>query len=149
MRKFRFRGKSIKDGEWVEGYFAVLHIPVEEIIDGVLKRTGYKEVPSIFNDEPGNREKGGYWHDVMPATVNEFTGFYDQAGKPIFEGDIVEKQDYPHLGRKRTVIFNENGAFMTNEPEGRAIDVVLASRMYKGWCVIGNIIDNPGWAMED
>ena len=47
MRKFRFRGKSIKDGEWVEGYFAVLHIPVEEIIDGVLKRTGYKETVYI------------------------------------------------------------------------------------------------------
>lgn len=149
MRKIRFRGKSVKDGNWVEGYFAVLHIPEEEVIDGVLKRTGYKEVHSIFNDEPGNRDKGGFWHDVLSATIGQFTGFYDIAGKPIYEGDIVEKQDWPHLGRKRTVICYENVAFMTKEPEGRAIDAVLAINMYKQWAVIGNIIDNPGWAMED
>ena len=149
MREIRFRGKRIKDDKWVYGYFAVHHIAQEEVINEKLKVTGYKEFHCIFNDEPKNRSKGGYWHDVLPGSVGQFTGFYDIAGKPIYEGDIVEKQDWPHLGRKRSIIWNENGAFMTKEPEGRAIDSVLACNMCRQWAVIGNVIDNPGWACED
>lgn len=146
MRQIRFRGKESETGKWIEGYYAVHHIEELDAHDKVL---GYKEVHCIFNDEPGNRSKGGYWHNINPKTLCQFTGSYDMAGKSIYEGDIVEKQSFPHMGRKRTVICCENGAFMTDEPEGHAIDVVLASDMYRAWCVIGNVYDNPGWAMED
>lgn len=146
MRVIRFRGKSVYSGEWVEGHYAILHIPEKDNHDNVV---GYKEYHCIFNDELKNRSKGGYWHTVNPATIGQFTGSYDMAGKPIWEGDIVEKQTYPHAGRKRTVVCFETGAFMTTEPEGHAVDTVLACNMHKAWAVVGNIIENPGWACED
>lgn len=146
MRKIRFRGMSVDTGEWIEGYYAVHHIPETENHDKVI---GYKEVHCIFNDEPKNRSKGGYWHEVNPATIGQFSGSYDMAGKPIWEGDIVEKQNYPHAGRTRTVVCFENGAFMTDEPDGHAIDTVLACNMFKNWAVVGTAIENPGWACND
>lgn len=146
MRKIRFRGISMDDGKWVEGYYAAHHIPKKDNHDKVV---GMEEVHCIFNDEPNNRSKGSYWHIVNPATICQFTGCYDMAGKPIWEGDVVEKQNYPNAGRTRTVACFETGAFMTAEPEGHSIDTVLACNMHKNWAVIGNIIETPGWACID
>lgn len=68
-REIRFRGKDIKTGEWIEGFYAPLHIAMTDNHDEV---TGFKEIPSIFNDEPGERSKGGYWHTVDPNTVGQY-----------------------------------------------------------------------------
>lgn len=63
-REIKFRGKRLDNGEWVYG--DLLRTP-----DGfaILK-----------SDECA---------PVDPATIDQFTGFYDRVGKEIYEGDIV------------------------------------------------------------
>ena len=70
MREILFRGKRVDNGEWVDG--------------------------SLFIDEDYNKHEilVGYvnyrvaW-EVIPETVGQFTGFTDNHGKRIFEGDVL------------------------------------------------------------
>ena len=76
MREILFRGKQIKDGKWIEGYYCpkpYSHFPCE---------------PTIFPFETINKD----WHGerVDPETVCQFTGLHDKNGRKIFEGDIVK-----------------------------------------------------------
>ena len=139
-REIRFKGRSVEDGKWVSGYYVHLH-DCRKKRDSYRIYTGFAEtdVDDFFGD----------WYEVNPETVFEFTRCYDMAGEPIYEGDIVEKQDYPNLGRKRTIIRIDGGGFITNEPSGKAIESVLVTRMSKNWAVIGNIIESPGIGTED
>lgn len=147
MREIKFRGLSVHDGTWVYGSYVLNYTPVLGKHGKVLE---YRGEHYIWNNEPGQRSKGGYWHKVNPETVCEFTGSYDMTGNPIYEGDIVEKQEHPHLlGRKRTVVRSVTGGFMTEEPSGHDFDAVAACIMYKRWVVIGNKFENPGWVCED
>ncbi len=60
----QWQAKDI-EGKLVQGWYAVLHIPDTDRHD---KLVGYKRVPSIFNDEPSNRN-GSYWHTIDPSTL--------------------------------------------------------------------------------
>ena len=57
-------------GKRVVGWYAEIHIPHydNDIPDRVV---GYDIIPSIFNDDEGERGKGGYWHTIDPATLQE------------------------------------------------------------------------------
>lgn len=65
MRPTKWRARD-EYGEWVEGWYAMLHIPEFSEDYGVV---GYKEEPHIFNDEPGYRS-GPHWHAIDPATLD-------------------------------------------------------------------------------
>lgn len=84
MKKYEFRGKSVKTGEWVYGYLI-------EGEDGKL----YIGKNNIQITE------------VDPKTVGLFIGFGDTCNKNIYEGDIVLYK------RKRyfNVVFKE-GSFL-------------------------------------
>lgn len=63
----RFMAKDLS-GKWVTGWYAELHISQTDAHDMLL---GHKVVPCLFNDEPGERSKGSYWHEIRPETLQE------------------------------------------------------------------------------
>lgn len=69
MKEILFRGKRVDNGEWTEGYFF-------KSWDKVFLLWG------MTGDCPNMEE-------VVPETVGQYTGFRDDQGVKIFEGDIV------------------------------------------------------------
>lgn len=120
MREILFRGKRLDNGEWVEGAFC--------------PKNSEGDIPCII---VYNGTLAGWWFEVDPATVGQFTGLEDKNGKRIFEGDVVR-----YGNRTGYVIFG-NGCFCVQDSMTQnhpAIDIVMFQ-----WdvTVIGNSHDNP------
>lgn len=147
-REIRFRGKDIKTGEWIEGFYAPLHIAMTDNHDKV---TGFKEIPSIFNDESGERSKGGYWHTVDPNTVGQYVGTKDKTGKRVYEGDIVDAWSAGSHTTHGLIKWGIDGFFISRcgkygplapwklGPSSIPSEDLKDSSL----TVIGNVIDNP------
>lgn len=144
MREIKFRGKRTKDGSWVYGD---------------LKQ---RKVGDFYLWEIDG------WA-INTDTVGQFTDFYDQNKKEIYEGDILQIRRYEFLENENSYkepkigdIYWHNGAFhmrnihasdsYNNSSEGYTnIDKILSKlcNSNKGYywnveCkIIGNIHDNP------
>ena len=125
MREILFRGKRLDNGEWVEGAYCPKSCdsPFGPMLDK----------PSIIKlDDPFS----GFWFDVDPSTVGQFTGLTAN-GKKIFEGDIIKRVAAPMV-----VVWNKDDASFIAQYSTEELN--LTNTLFGSWRleVIGNIHDN-------
>ena len=130
MREILFRGKSIDNGKWVEGYL----YEHEPALVGIASENDVPEPSKWFIARTGfsdwNMPRPVEFVEVDPSTVGQYTCLKDKNGKRIFDGDILSIWN----GRHDVVVF-EDGAF---DLENTSIPIRFANKFE----VIGNIHDN-------
>lgn len=133
-REIKFRGKRIKNGEWVYGSLLLWS-------DGDA---------TILQNNDGNNNF--VWkREVDPNTVGQFTGLKDKNGKEIYEGDIMCLSD---RGSHKEEVIVEHGLYgwtfynpktATFHSDGSHTYYAVENYRFMfgtGVC-IGNIHDNP------
>ena len=117
MREILFRGKTKEIGRWRYG--------------SVAKHKFEFETEEVFVIE----DEEGYWAEVIPETIGQFTGLVDKNGKKIFEGDKIKLTQ----GIGTVEWFKTQSRFMIWLPKSNKFMRFLAGIDYE---VIGNIHDN-------
>ena len=128
MREILFRGKRVDNGEWVEGYYSPVNIPITGNMGHFINVGGYRAV------------------EIDPETVSQFTGLCDKNDVKIFEGDIIKHtQVYLHGTVKSIGYVKWSTAYACWLAGGYTncrADMFLGDQSYK-LEVLGNIQDNP------
>lgn len=128
MREILFRGKRTDNGEWVEGSYLKWYF-LPGMNDWIVPLSGASSrlIECIEH------------HNVVPATLGQYTGLQDKNGNRIFEGDIVRGRDALEKGLVvEGYIDHQYGSFC----------IVGDLMTHFRWLdyeveVIGNIHDNP------
>ena len=144
MRDIVFRGKLVDNGEWISG----------DLRHWRNGRVG------IHNDALRCTQV------VIPETVGQYTGLKDKNGRRIFEGDILQGDDYPFYNSRTNernyfaeVVWFENspafGLLTFKNPKSKVRGISDGNSEYMEdfrtdeWEVIGNIWDNPEFFKEE
>ena len=139
MREILFRAKRVGDGEWVEGYYAMMGKGnlIRHYIVQNCALTG------LFEDPEDNM----YFNDVEidPETIGQYTGKTDEDAKKIFEGDIVgfidlysTESGYSESSCLGEVIWSKEECcfHVTNRLSAESWEVLDECK------VVGNVFDN-------
>ena len=132
MREILFRGKSVNNGEWAEGFLVIDTIFCEDAVP--VKHYHIDEMnlgtfPVEF--------QSGISETVDPETVGQFTGMTDKNGKKIFEGDICKHRSNYSGDFIISVVTFTDGQFLAMADNNSGFN--LSDKLE----VIGNIHDNP------
>lgn len=134
MREILFRAKLIDNGEWREGYYAMMGKGnlIRHYIVQNCALTG------LFEDPEDNM----YFNDVEidPETLCQYTGLTDKNGKRIWENDIVEDKRFNGFYK---IVFRvrDGGWYVENINSGALFRIIERTSCQYERC--GNIFDNP------
>jgi len=117
--RFTFRGKSVDNGKWIEGYL------IEKWWYG---SNSFHILEGIYgSDEIGEK--------VIESTIGQCTGLRDRNGRLVFEGDICR-----HGDRIIEVVWYEGSWHYTYGNHGGRLYALHPRNDIE---IIGNIHDNP------
>lgn len=131
MRKIKYRGKQMKNGKWIYGfYFEIEHNDDKSHVHGYITANPLlekmpKDVASFI--------------EIYTNTIGQFIGFSDINDKEIYEGDILRCEDTYDLVRDFVGVVDFADASFRISNNGFT---------YYRWQdyrveVIGNIYENP------
>jgi len=125
MRTILFKAKRVDNDDWMSGQLFVVG---DFTYIFPLKIPGFV-VLSIEKDK----------FKVIPETVCQFTGMKSQAGLDIYEGDIVEFNDYGNIKQAIVEWNNRSHSFVLSSPSYGKNFTRLSGR--GKLCILGNIHD--------
>jgi uncharacterized phage protein (TIGR01671 family) len=135
MREVLFRGKRKDNGEWVVGGTI---IKFNNEGDGDLFFMPQINEKCIATHDDNNNIimfENCTFYEIIPETVEQYTGLTDKNGKKIFEGDIVKYEGYVYQCK-----WNEyNYEYVFDDGEG---DFGIGYTSPYELEIIGNIHDN-------
>ena len=121
--RYKFRGKRKDNGKWVYGYYAGL---------GPNNKSAIKTF--------GNRV-----HHVAEDTVGQYTGLKDKKGKEIYEGDIVEFNNYENGEMYKGLVVFHDCSFCIDVFDDYDYRYMRKFHYIK---ILGNKYENPELLME-
>ena len=146
--RYLYRAKRIDNGEWVEGFYAVI---------GEKTVIIEKEREEFYDVEGEKKSHGNKIVEVDQSTICQCTGLKDKNGKLIWENDIVRFQfdnddcPFPNKDTKKRVgkvffsDFRASWSIAMGRNGSKALNNDLFKYVQNGNRVevIGNIFDNP------
>jgi uncharacterized phage protein (TIGR01671 family) len=123
-RTIKFRGKRINSERWTYGFYtkSALH--------------GFEKIRYQLADYTWTED------EVAPETVGQFTGFFDESGEEVYEGDIIFFEIKEVGIWKMEIIFTDGAFKMRNKEKGSLSISTVDEKYYRIRKVLGNIHDN-------